>query len=188
MRIANFGQMLDVRTRSFQHQMLVITDDGRQHVIATDEDTVQQLIQAMTNSGHTMPASEPPEISVNREAFLREEPSYHLPQEPEGEDELVADIFGGDVDPGEQAPEPVMGVIAEDRIADVPAEPRGLGSRQPPKAAPPPTRPPRVDADGFALPVPARTVPKDEMGYPIVAKNRNAPVLPDDGGDDGNQI
>lgn len=181
MRIINFGQMLDVRTRSFQHQMLVVTADGRQHSIATDEDTVQQLITAMTNSGHTMPVSEALELPVNQEAFLRNP----LPEDLEPA--FGAEIFGGEEDPGEQVPEPVMGVIAEDRIADVPVEPRGLGTRQPPKAIPAP-RPPRVDADGFALPVPAKTVQKDEMGYPIVSKNRNAPVLPDDEGDDGNQI
>lgn len=185
MRIVSFGQMVDVATKQFTYQMVVITDDGHSHAITTTEDTIQQLVGKLTNGGvaqeNYAARSAEPYVSPVRKEYVQE-----------SEDEELASIFGGEPDPGEQAqePEPVMGVIAEDRVAEEEEAPRGLGSRPSASRIAPPTRPPvpRVDADGFALPVPARTVPKDEMGYPIVAKNRNAPVLPEDNGDDGNQI
>jgi len=179
MRIASFGQMVDVSTKQFTYQMVVITDDGHSHAITTTEETIQQLVEKLSN-GEATPRQPAPVYGPP--------PTREFVQTPMEEDEELASIFGGEPDPGEQAPEPVMGVIAENRVADV-EEPRGLGSRPPaPRAAPPAPRVPRVDADGFALPIPSRTVPKDEMGYPIVAKNRGAPVLPEDTGDDGNQI
>jgi len=191
MQIVNFGEMVDVAQRRITHQLLIRTADGQQHSVTTDERTVQQLLQILTGGGGE-------ERPVGTEVMA--DSPYPLPpstgelsgvelrrNDPEEDD--LAEIFGGDVDPGEQAPEPVMGVIAEDRVADVPDEPRGLGARRaPPEERPPAPRPVRVDADGFALPIPSRTVPKDEMGYPIVTKNKNVPVLPDDGGDDGTQI
>lgn len=190
MRIINFGQMIDVETRQLAHQIVVETVDGRQHVVTTDEATVSQLIAAMSNNVQAAQVQSMPTqvASIDEEAFNR-----YLPDE-EPEFEEGAEIFGGEEDPGETGREPVMGVIAEDRIAEV-EEPGGLGQPAP-KRSPaqlevtPPPKPVRTDADGFVMPVHSRTVPKDEMGYPIVQqKGQRAPLIPDDDGeDDGAQI
>lgn len=98
--------------------------------------------------------------------------SEHLP-EPEPQIEH---------DPGEvnvsMDPEAVMGVLATEPASE---ELSGSGLGQP-------KRPP-VDSDGFYMAPKARTVPKDELGYPIVhtAGRAVSPLPPEDEGD-GTQI
>jgi hypothetical protein len=214
MRIVNFGQMIDVQSRRMAHQIVVETADGRQHIVPTDEGTVTQLIAIMTNApqqeARPAPAADPGLVAgLQRQVEMRRsDPEYAAAlqdsedgfweqmregaapnEEPEFDE--GAEIFGGEEDPGE-ASEPVMGVIAEDRIADAPEPVGGLG-QPPPRAQLQTTTPPRprvlTDKDGFAMPVRAKTVPKDEMGYPIVQKRAQAPRIPDDNGEeDGAQI
>jgi len=231
MRIVNFGQMIDVQSRQMAHQIVVETVDGRQHVITTDEATVQQLVEAMTNNlqaaqVQAMPtqvgdlgaeAARRAGLKTLQDAMARQvrqrraDAGYdavltesegafwdqvHDASPEEQEYEVGAEIFGGEEDPGEVGREPVMGVIAEDRIADAEEPIGGLGQPKPrPKAAqlevtPPPRAVVRTDADGFVMPVRSKTVPKDEMGYPIVKQQgRRAPQIPDDNGEeDGSQI
>lgn len=215
MRIVNFGQLIDVQSRQMAHQLVVETSDGHQHVIATDEGTVAQLVAVMTNAPKPAPRPAPaadPELvaGLQRQVEMRRaDPEYaaalqdsedgfweqmkgggEAPEEPEFDE--GAEIFGGEEDPGEVASEPVMGVIAEDRIADTPDQVGGLGQPAP-RAQLQTTSPPRprilTDKDGFAVPVRSKTVPKDEMGYPIVKRQAQAPRIPDDNGEeDGAQI
>jgi hypothetical protein len=199
MRIVNFGQMIDVQTRQMAHQIVVETVDGRQHVITTDEATVSQLIAVMTNNVQAAQVQSMPtraeQVANEVAARLQADADYgNYPETEESEFEDGAEIFGGEDDPGEVS-EPVMGVIAEDRIAEMPEAVGGLGQPRPQNRAqlevtqPPQPRRILTDKDGFALPVRAKTVPKDEMGYPIVRRAAAAPRIPDDNGEeDGAQI
>ena len=104
------------------------------------------------------------------------------PTFPEGADPATAAVFGEnydaeDYDAGEvggYAPEGIMVVVADESVATLPVQPRGLGH-------------PPVDSDGYYLPPKAKTVPKDEMGYPIVQREA-PPDSVDDEEDDGDQI
>jgi hypothetical protein len=177
MKIMGFGQMVNVSAQKMVHQLVVMSADGQQHVVDTDEATVKQLAAVMANM--------PPQ---SYQGPQQSEPVL-APEYQEPESGLEAEVFGDEVDPGEASSEPVMGVIAEDRIADVPDEPTGLGQPRPaPRKEVPKPRRVVTDKDGFVLPVPSKTVPKDEMGYPLVAK-KSAPKIPEDGGEeDGAQI
>jgi len=149
------------------NQLTVELPDGRQVNIDTDETTVQCLIQLAAG--------------VERAPLPRRVDLEPPPPAPHQEEELAL-IFGGE-DVGEiKEPdeEPVMGKVAEFPAATPPAQ-GGIGSG---KAAT--ARRPRVDKDGFALPVQSRTVEKDEMGYPVVERTAAPPPVVEE--DDGTQI
>lgn len=209
MKIVSFGQVVDLEAGGqFAHQFTIELPNRARVAIQTDEATVQRLIEIATGMQQMrMPGSngEPPgtrwvtpsghsaqvdERIVSGLVYIQGEQAG---EEPEGE------IFGGDYDPGEEhveeqalPTEPVLGTISEERVATFTQPPGGLGQApqivRPPMAAPRPKPQPRVDADGFLIPPRARTVPKDEMGYPVVASKRQPPSRFDDGGDDGTQI
>lgn len=161
MRIINFGQMVSLEHGTqIAHQITVEMPSGQRQQVLTDDSTVQQLVDLV--SGAT------PQPRTLEEVLEQED---------------IGEEFGGDLDPGEildevvhHDPEVVMGALA----GEVPVDeaPRG-GIGRPP-----------VDNEGFYLPVQAKTVPRDELGYPIVPR-RVAPVVnvPDDDGEsDGYQI
>jgi len=178
MRIVSFGQVVDLeRGGRFTHQF-TIELDGQKIPITTDEHTLEQLLQLA--AGLAQPrfphGAETKHFEPNQEQFRQEPPP------PSEQDEELAAIFGGEET---EQPEGVMGVVAEEP-APQPQSPGGLGTGRPVNIPSPPPRP-RVDKDGFVLPVTARTVEMDEMGYPVVAQNQ--PTIPDDdGADDGTQI
>lgn len=201
MRIVSFGQVVDVdKGGAFSHQFTIEAAGGERFTVETDELTIQRLIEIYTGAarGNGQP-KDPGEARYQQWRAQMESQSVHdqipvgigeLPdEEPEGVE------FGGDYDPGEVAnsaasqiiedtTESVMGAIAE-VPAETPPASRGLGQSPPV----PIRRQPPVDKDGFVMPVKARTVPKDEMGYPIVSKSRRAPSIPDDdGSEDGTQM
>ena len=193
MLIVNFGQVVDLEHGTgFTSQFTVLMPDGTRVLVRTDEDTIQQLTalaaglvpeEVEEGGGNSHPAARYPEVE-----FV--EPRPHLqavPDEPEGVE------FGGDYDPGEEAEAPsggVMGTIAEQRVATHHA-PGGLGSpapqavpRQPQQAKPRPN----IDGDGYLVPPRAKTVPANEMGYPVVAQRGAAGPAIEDDDDDGTQI
>jgi hypothetical protein len=163
----------------FIHQMTVELPTGERRVINTDEGTVQQLIAVM--AGVDVPyeeeglvkASPMPARSMGM-LTPREEPVYDpdlapAPDPEAWESEEGAAVFGGDADLGE------MGSLAD--------MPPALPQAQAPQVggighAPQPVvqqqlqvvNPPRVLPNGKIVPPTAKTVPKDEMGYPIVPK------------------
>jgi len=172
-RIVRVGQMMNLRGR---HQLVssfeVELYDGRVEVVTTTEETLQQLIRLASGLSAT-------EDELKEESVEPEEPT-----------ELPDSVFGGDVDPGEIVGS-LMGEVADDEV-DLETALRDhaagvmevVAERAPVR---PPARPRgHVDADGFFRPPPARTVEKDEMGYPIVAGSRATPVTVEE--DDGDQI
>jgi hypothetical protein len=199
MKIVNFGQVVDLEHGTqIAHQFTVMLPTGQRLQVRTDEGTVQQLVEALTGNG----AAPQPSAQPRTLGEMLEQEAAATPQiEAEDDFDDAGEVFGGDYDPGELAaaaaggiaeepdyePEAVMGTVSSEP-AMAPATPQGgLGQPQQPKR--PPKRP-HIDKDGFFMPVKSRTVPKDEMGYPIV-KQRAAPpqtVPDDDGEDDGQQI
>lgn len=175
MRIINFGQMVNIEHgMKIAHQITVELPSGQRHQVLTDDDTVQQLVNLVSSNA--------------RQAYV---PPQHRTLEEVLEQEVdIGEEFGGDLDPGEMVdggvpdPEVVMGALAG--ALPVSEAPRG-GIGRPQQRSP--NRPP-VDSNGFYLPVQAKTVPKDEMGYPIVPHRTVAnPNVPDDDGEgDGTQI
>lgn len=162
MRIVNFGQVMDVENRSMVYQFTVELSSGDRTDILTDEDTVQQLVNAMTGVSRDTQAL--PAVTEEVES-LEETGDYEH-------------TFGGDL--GEMVYEDVLESLeyAEESVP----EPRGALGQVTPK------RPP-VDSDGFYRPPTAKTVPKDDMGYPIVPQSSGDSNFPlDDGEDDGAQI
>lgn len=196
--IVNFGQVVDLeRGGEIGYQFTVVDEGGARISIPTDEETVRQLMRvtrpeprSLQSGGNNRPQHQ---MSIDEEAFRREvariegeldegDPAFEPDLSDEGE------VFGGDYNPDNIAaqaaaslasePEPVMGAIAEQPVRP-PPQASGLG--QGPRV--------RVDADGFAMPPTARTVPMDEKGYPIVPGVANQPSIPDDDGeDDGTQM
>jgi len=171
MRIVSFGQVVDLEHGvQLTNQLTLELSDGRRAVVTTNDETVQQLIGLASGT-------------TRKNQFLEPTPRAPEPEEdvqvPMEEAEL-AGIFGGEDDPGEMRAEPPEAP----RIAESPTPPStpmgGLGT-----GPAVPVRP-RVDKDGFLLPVHARTVEKDEMGYPVVRK-RVADAPPEEE-DDGSQI
>jgi hypothetical protein len=165
MRIINFGQVVDLEhgTR-ITHQLTVETEPGIRLQVITDEGTVQQLVDAL--------------VGVEESPIQHEIPEAALEQS-------AGDVFGGEYDPGELVSldtpsdqESVMGALTAEHVTFQRA-PGGIG--QPAKRLP-------VDGDGFYLPVKAKTVPKDEMGYPVVPRVAVPTGIPDDGETDGTQI
>lgn len=195
MKIVNFGQVVDLEHGTqIAHQFTVEIAPGHRVQVQTDERTVQQLVEALTGNGAPRPVVAPQRRTLG-EMLAQEAPSPEV--EDEGEYD-ASDVFGGDYDPGELAavaagsiaqepeyePEAVMGTMAEEPVAAPQAPQGGLGQKQ----QRPPRRP-QIDGDGFFMPVKARTVPKDEMGYPIVQKKAVVQNVPqDDGSEDGTQI
>jgi hypothetical protein len=162
--------MLDLRNGGeFISSFEVELDGGRTAVVTTTEETLQQLIQ----------------LAAGLSPGAAKEAPQRAP-EPEYSDEEVPEaVFGGD-DPGEMmGEESLMGRISdEDSPQDVTAVAGEILARL---EAPKPARRANVDADGFFKPPPARTVEKDEMGYPIVPQTRtSAPSAGRD--DDGEQM
>ena len=173
MRIINFGQIVDLEHgMEVAHQITVESRTGERVQIRTDEDTVQQLIDAVSGSTSPLPAPQQTLVEMQQEA-------------------AEAGYFGGDFDPDEEVfdesldeyeHEAVMGVVSEEPLSGA-AVPRG-GLGQPASTSsnlPGESNSPR-------LPAKVQTVSKDELGYPIVQK---APVpLADlvDGDDDGDGV
>lgn len=160
MRIVNFGQVVDVdRGLQLTHQMTVELQSGDRVQILTDERTVQQLVDVATG------VSEEQAKSAN---FVGSEYSRE-----------VSDL--GEVgleDPSDLFDDPPIGTMEEPLVRQK-APVGGLGR----------PKPPTVDEDGFYLPPRARTVPKDELGYPIVPHTKTVDDGGlDDGEDDGAQI
>lgn len=175
MRIVNFGQLVDLEHGTkLMHQITVELPSGHRIQVDTDEGTVQQLVDALMGNGS---AVEPAHQKTLRELLVQDDGL-------EEDYDNAGEFFGGD-DPGELAavePDVVMGTLTEVHIMDEETVRGGLG--QPNR-----NRRPPVDSDGYYLSPPARTVPKDEMGYPIVPRKVHVPTIPnDDGEGDGTQI
>jgi hypothetical protein len=190
--IVNFGQVFDLENDgSLSFQFTVMDGNGTRVPISTNESTIRQLMSAalqpeprpIQRGGNNQPQHQ---MSIDEEAFRRE--MARIEGELDDGDPDEGEVFGGDYSPESIAaqaaaslandPEPVMGAVAAEPVKP-PQQAAGLG--QGPRV--------RVDADGFALPPTARTVPKDEMGYPIVSGNQAQPSIPDDDGeDDGTQM
>lgn len=164
MRIINVGQLINLEQHTgMLNQFTVRLENGREVIVWTDESTVAQLIDAAAKEvGPSSPYQPPPQ----------EEP---LPPE--------ATEFGGDLpDPGEDlsAPAPpAMGVVdGEEPLPEYRQDKLGKDEiRQPgrnPSARSPggghPNKKGRIPAHRTVEIVPARTVPMDEMGNPIVPK------------------
>lgn len=166
MRIVSFGQqvMLDAQMTVI-NQITVELPDGRHVSVPASEETVQSLMKLHAG------------IPVETEVFA----DVHQP----GNTAEMSYYEEGDEapDPGEISADAVMGTLSEAPVAS-PMRPVGaIGQVQ---RAPSPQ--PRVDADGFMVAPRAKTVPKDEMGYPIVQRKaapQQQQLVQDD---DGEQI
>jgi hypothetical protein len=164
MKIVNFGQVVDLEggTVGLGYQFTVLLPNGERISVATDEGTVRQLTEIVTGG-----VIQPGEMELEEESPIS------------GSDmrEGLMSVFG----PGPGNGEGVMGVIAEEEYEDRPItkEVGGLGSAPSVPVRAPQKRQPLVDEDGFMRPPPAKTVPKDEMGYPIVSAGQGVPVQED---------
>ena len=150
MKILSVGQIFDFERNVMAHQFMVRTDDGRQIVVATTEDTVKQLVAA--GRGQLRPVQ--PQVQTQAQP------------EPEPEPERL---------PGEVSE--FGGVQTHDELADVPEPeppPPSLGDGRRKR----PVRP--VDKDGFMVKAPVRTIPMDEMGNPVVAGGPQEPEEEDE--------
>lgn len=181
MIIVSFGQVVDMlQGGQMVNQLTLELFTGERVSVTTDENTVQQLLAIaarLSNGGAARPSQvtgPPPQ------RWAPEVEQGGFPQHTEAAEEM-ASVFGGEADPGEQS-EPVMGKMAEETMEVAPVS-KGLGS-----GTPAPIRRPMVDKDGFALPIPSRTVEKDEMGYPVIRGSSAPAPSGDDGADDGTQI
>lgn len=164
MRILSFGQMMNLDGGlAFTHQMVVELPTGERRVINTDEGTVQQLIAIMAGLPDGVPVMAAPDAPVQQMPVRREQvdPDLAVAPDPEEYEEGV-DVFGGD--PGE------VGRLVD---ADSPPVPDigGIGFAQPQQQLQV-VNPPRVLPNGKVVAPRAKTVPKDEMGYPIVPKRQ----------------
>jgi len=175
MRILNVGQVCDLENGGFSNQMSVQLRDGRVVVITTDESTVAQLIDAAAAELKGTPINT---VSV----ATTEEP----PPPPALEPPAEGTEFGGDVpDPGETSDVPVPPPTGTLDVAPAPEPeyPRDkLGrpikrgpDRRSALGAGHPNKKGRVDPYRTVDSVPARTVPHDEAGNPLVPQTR-APV------------
>jgi len=177
MRIVSFGQVVELNggRPEIANQMTVELVNGYRITVPTDERTVQRLIEIASGVMSTQ------EVERQRPP-ARKLSDYQTPEEREEED---AEYFGGvpASDPGEmgQAAEPLMGRVAEEEVSLDTASGGGIGNGPPVHLS---VRQ-RVDKDGFALPIPSRTVEMDEAGYPVVPGRRAAPR---EDGDDGTQL
>lgn len=107
MKIINFGQIVDLEHGTqISHQMTVELPDGNRTQVRIHEDTVQQLVDAVTG--------------------VEEEPQYRLPERD------VAEVFPTESfeeqDPGEvNFDEGVLGAMEEEDVEDVGEPVPGLG-------------------------------------------------------------
>jgi hypothetical protein len=183
MRIINIGQVVNVEHGAeIIHQITVEVPSGKRVQVYTDENTAKQLLDALLDSEPTKP--------VHTQKTLNEllASDIALDEEELAEEAYAGDFFGG-VDPGELNAnrDVVMGALSE--VPVVEDAPRGGLGQFKKHESKTPRRPTFVDSDGFLLPIKAKTVPKDEMGYPIVQRREVIPSVPDDDGDgDGTQI
>lgn len=186
MQILNVGQVYDLANGGFTNQMTVQLKDGRVVVIATDEETVTQLLNAAAAEVRGVP---PAGLTV-------------LPSMAEEQPEAAAPAWGGDLpDPGEELAPPVppaTGILAPESPSE-PEYPRDKLGR-PIKRGPDrrgalgaghPNKRGRVDPYRTTESVPSRTVPMDEKGNPIVPRehrveNATADAPADD--EDGTSI
>jgi hypothetical protein len=183
MKIINFGQVVSLEHGTqLTFQLTVDLPSGRRIQVKTDEGTVDQLMDALLGNGGQHPHVERKtadqmlknDIAIDSELLAEESYSGSV------------DDFGGDYDPGElinveRSPDAVMGALSEIPVVRDSSVRGGLGQ--------PKRRDPQIDSDGFLLPVRSRTVPKDEMGYPIVQRRATPSIIPDDDGEgDGTQI
>lgn len=193
MRIVNFGQVVDLEHGGgFAHQFTVMLDSGERLSIITDEDTVQQLIEIVAAVPQEMPEPDPRnELARHLRSVheqygdqeLRVVPSVQVAAEESAPDPgELADYEPPDEEPASQ---PVMGVVSEAPVRNVPTgiQPGGLGQPKPPVR-----RQPMIDQDGFMVAPTAKTVPTDEMGYPITSMSRMEPDPEDDEEDVGEQV
>lgn len=182
MMIVNFGQVVDLEHGSgFVNQFTVVMPNGLRVSIMTNEETIQQLMD--------LAGGIEPEEEVIRGGNGAAEETWAIPStvpeppptEPGGEE------FGGGYDPGEEDDDGgVIGAMVDQRVASQVAA-GGLGS--PGSSRPKPAKPrPMVDGDGFFMAPKGKTVPKDEMGYPIVSQRAAASPSGGDDDDDGQQI
>ena len=159
MRIVNFGQVVDV------DRGLQLTH--QMTVELQSGDRVQILTDERTVQQLVDVATGVSEEQARGASFVGSD----YPQD-------VSD-FGeaGLEDPSDLFDDPPIGTMEEPLVQREPSG-GGLGSPKPP-----------VDEDGFYLPPKARTVPKDELGYPIVPRKKVSDDGDlDDGEDDGAQI
>lgn len=159
MRIINFGQVVDLEDGriGMGFQFTIVLPDGTRVAISTDEATIQQLTEIVTGGIVDEGVAPPP-------------PEY-------GYDESPAHFTVQGEEPGNG--EGVMGQIAEEPYEEQVGRGMvgGLGSPPvAPQPQPPQPRQPMIDEDGFARPPTAKTVPADEMGYPITAAQSQMPT------------
>jgi hypothetical protein len=176
MKIVSFGQqiMLDAEMTVI-NQITVELSNGDQVSVPASEETVQTLMKlhaGLPIDRVVQPAPVPESVEVDPAAA-----QYLASLDAEEED---------DYDPGEvgtPSQDAVMGTLGEVPVPPSANPPRAIGQPQPQ------TRPaPRVDADGFALPPKARTVPTDSMGYPIVPQRSRPQQRQLVSDEDGEQI
>lgn len=145
MKIINFGQIVDLEHGTqISHQMTVEVPSGNRVQVRIYEDTVQQLVDAVTGSEETELQHTEPDQGL-----------YELPDE---------------VDPGEVqfSGESVFGAVGEEAVENANTPVPGLGNAPKPRA---------------------RSVAKDELGYPIVQNTRGVmDLLEEEEEGDGTQI
>jgi hypothetical protein len=138
------------------NQLTVELPDGRLAAVPTTEETVQALMNL--HAGLPMETEVfPPSVPENVEV----DPNLVAEYMPDEEEEQI--------DPGEINTDTVMGTLAEAPAS----QPVGVPAIGQPQPQPQPR--PHVDSDGFALPPKAKTVPMNEMGYPIVQRKKSQP-------------
>lgn len=158
MRIINFGQVVDLEdgTIGMGFQFTVALRDGTRVSVSTDESTIQQLTEIITGG------------LVDEGAVMAEQQMEPYIG-PEAMDEALSSGNGGGV----------MGQIAEEEYDY--EEQRGfqvggLGSPPVTQQPTPQPRQPMIDEDGFMRTPAAKTVPADEMGYPVTAAQAQMPT------------
>ena len=161
MKIVGFGQLYVIETGQMVGQIVVEHGQTQISLTISDED-LQQLTQLLSES------SGPATSGFSQEV----QPEFPPPRYEVSEPQFMGTFPRQDISVG-----PEIGEMVDresPQFAEVPTNPR-------------PVRP-IVDSEGWARPPMARTIQKDEMGYPIVSNTTNSKMTRQAPGDDGVQF
>ena len=174
MKIISFGQVVNLEQGSnFTHQFTVRLDNEEQVDIVTDEDTIAQLVTLIDRSPHIIQGG-------STIGTTRRDSKVDNDMGRSGWENTYATHNDGISGVATQAP--ILGVMDQESITTFTVPSPGIGSGKP-------VRVPRIDKDGFALPIQSRTVEMNSAGYPVISGQlTTSSVIKSLTNDDGVQI
>jgi hypothetical protein len=186
-KIISFGQVVNLEQGSnFTHQFTVRLDNEEQVDIVTDEDTIAQLVTLIDRSPHIIQGG-------STIGTTRRDSKVDNDMGRSGWENAVDNDMGrsgwentyathNDGISGVATQAPILGVMDQESITTFTVPSPGIGSGKP-------VRVPRIDKDGFALPIQSRTVEMNSAGYPVISGQlTTSSVIKSLTNDDGVQI